>query len=100
MGPADAARSPGGTQRCRPRPGTSPPCRSGPGRWSVRCASTRWDYDVDLTFRFLDPDGEVAALDRAGLRTVARLEREPYAGAEHPSRRCTLLVGRPTATPA
>ena len=64
-----------------------------------RTLSTWWDHDVDLTFRFLDPDGEVAALDRAGLPTVARLEREPYAGAEHPSRRCTLLVGRPAAAP-
>ena len=56
---------------------------------------TTWrDHDVDLTFRFLDPATEIAALGGAGLAIVARAEREPYAGAEHPSRRCALLVER------
>ena len=54
----------------------------------------RWDHDVDLTFRFLDPAAEIAALGGAGLAIVARVEREPYAGVEHPSRRCVLLVER------
>jgi len=61
----------------------------------ARALSTWWGHDVDLTFRFLDPAVEVDALGGAGLATVARIEREPYAGAEHPSRRCTLLLARP-----
>jgi hypothetical protein len=60
----------------------------------TRTLSTWWGHDVDLTFRFLDPAAEVAAPGRAGPPTVARVEREPYAGVEHPSRRCTLLVAR------
>jgi SAM-dependent methyltransferase len=59
-----------------------------------RTLSTWWDHDVDLTFRFLDPAAEIAELGGAGLTTVARVEREPYAGVEHPSRRCVLLVER------
>lgn len=50
-----------------------------------RTLSTWWGHDVDLTFRFLDPTAEAAALRRAGLAVAARVEREPYAGAEHPS---------------
>ena len=60
-----------------------------------RTLSTWWGHDVELTFRFLDPAVEAAALAEAGLATVARIDREPYAGAEHPSRRCTLLLARP-----
>lgn len=59
-----------------------------------RSLSTWWGHDVDVTFRFLEPATEVAALARAGLRTVARVEREPYAGVEHQSRRCTLIAER------
>ena len=53
-----------------------------------------WGHEVDLTFRYLDPDAEAAALDTAGLHTVARLDRDPIPGTEHPSRRCYLLVRR------
>lgn len=54
-----------------------------------------WDHPVDLTFRFLDPEAEIAALSRAGLTLTARLDRAPHPGAEHPSRRSYLLVQRP-----
>lgn len=54
-----------------------------------------WDHPVDLTFRFLDPEAETAALDRAGLTVTARLDRAPHPGVEHPSRRTYLLVQRP-----
>ena len=50
-----------------------------------------WDHDVDLTFRFLSPDTEEAALDRAGLCREARLDRQPGEG-EHPSERSYLVV--------
>ena len=51
-----------------------------------------WGHSVELTFRFLDPGSQIAALRRAGLELVARVDRKPYLGAEHPSERCYLLV--------
>jgi SAM-dependent methyltransferase len=53
-----------------------------------------WGQPVDLTFRYLDADEEVAALGRAGLALIARLDRGPHDGLEHPSRRSYLVVGR------
>ena len=53
-----------------------------------------WGRPVDLTFRYLDPDEEVAALSSAGLALVARLDRSPHDGLEHPSHRSYLVVGR------
>lgn len=49
---------------------------------------------VDLDGYFLDPDSVAAELDAAGLATRAKLERQPYPGAEYPSRRCYLLAQR------
>jgi ubiquinone/menaquinone biosynthesis C-methylase UbiE len=54
-----------------------------------------WDHCVELTFRFLDPGAEAAALARAGLNLVARLDRAPHPGVEHASQRSYLLVRRP-----
>ncbi|WP_436501401.1 class I SAM-dependent methyltransferase [Actinokineospora sp. HUAS TT18] len=54
-----------------------------------------WGHDVDLAFHYLDPDQEIAALAVAGLPLVARLDREPHPGVEHPSRRTALLVRVP-----
>ncbi|MEU9833413.1 class I SAM-dependent methyltransferase [Streptosporangium sp. NPDC048047] len=53
-----------------------------------------WDHPVDLTFRFLDPVAETAALAQAGLTLTARLDRAPHPGHEHPSHRTYLLVRR------
>ncbi|MEO5711532.1 MAG: methyltransferase domain-containing protein [Nocardioidaceae bacterium] len=53
-----------------------------------------WDHDIDLTFRFLSPDHELARLAGAGLDQVARPERLPGPG-EHPSERGYLVVERP-----
>ncbi len=50
-----------------------------------------WDRPVELTFRFLDPDAEIAAAEREGLRLAARLDRQPVF-AEHPSSRSYLLL--------
>jgi len=33
--------------------------------------------EVDLVFRFLEPEGETAAMERAGLRVTARFDRSP-----------------------
>ena len=53
-----------------------------------------WGESVDLTFRFLDPDRELAALSAAGLEFVGHLDRAPGPGPEHPSRRSYLVVRR------
>lgn len=53
-----------------------------------------WEHPVDLTFHFLDPNREIAAAALAGLELVARLDREPHPGVEHPSRRAYLLMRR------
>jgi SAM-dependent methyltransferase len=55
-----------------------------------------WDHEVDLTFRFLEPDRELSALVDTGFRFGARVDRAPYRGVEHPSHRCYLLVDRPS----
>ena len=47
---------------------------------------------VDLDFRFHRVDAVVQALTAAGLHVIERAEREPYEGAEHPSRRAYLLA--------
>jgi SAM-dependent methyltransferase len=54
-----------------------------------------WEMPVELTFRFLDPIAEIAALARAGLELIARVDRVPYPDVEYPSERCYLLVRRP-----
>ncbi len=51
-----------------------------------------WGHDVALNFRFLDPAEEIESLAAAGLELQARLDRAPYDGCEHPSRRCYLLL--------
>jgi SAM-dependent methyltransferase len=64
---------------------------------TVRAVRTRtewWGHDVALTFRFLDPAEELAALATVGLEPTARLDRGPHIGAEHPSHRSYLLLRR------
>jgi SAM-dependent methyltransferase len=57
--------------------------------------SAWWDEPVSLTFRFLDPEAELAAMEAAGLALVARLDRAPNDRGEHPSHRSYLLARRP-----
>jgi SAM-dependent methyltransferase len=47
---------------------------------------------VDLDFRFHDPADVIEALRRAKLQVIEHVQREPYEGAEYPSRRCYLLA--------
>jgi SAM-dependent methyltransferase len=61
----------------------------------TRTLTEWWNHAVDLTFRFLDPADELAALIDAGFRFVARIDRAPYVGVEHPSHRSYLLVEEP-----
>jgi ubiquinone/menaquinone biosynthesis C-methylase UbiE len=47
---------------------------------------------VSLDFRFHQPEVVAGALARSGFNVIERIEREPYPGAEHPSRRCYLIA--------
>jgi hypothetical protein len=54
-----------------------------------------WDSEVDLTFRYLDPEVETRVLAQAGLELVARLDRGPYPAGEHASQRSYLIAQAP-----
>ena len=47
---------------------------------------------VSLDFRFHLPVDVAHALRHAGFRVMESIEREPYEGAEYPSRRCYLFA--------
>jgi SAM-dependent methyltransferase len=47
---------------------------------------------VSLDFHFLQPAAVAAALRSAGFLVTESVEREPYEGAEYPSRRCYLFA--------
>jgi SAM-dependent methyltransferase len=47
---------------------------------------------VNLDFRFHAPHTVIEALRAAHFAVIERVEREPYEGAEYPSRRCYLLA--------
>jgi SAM-dependent methyltransferase len=47
---------------------------------------------VSLDFRFHEPHTVVGALRSAHLKVIEQIEREPYEGAEYPSRRCYLFA--------
>jgi SAM-dependent methyltransferase len=51
-----------------------------------------WGEAVSLDFRFLQPRTVVEALQSAGFIITEFAEREPYEGAEYPSRRCYLFA--------
>jgi hypothetical protein len=61
----------------------------------VRMVTDFLGQEVELTFRFLDPEAEVRDLVTAGFELVSRLDRAPHPGIEHPSQRTYLLVRRP-----
>lgn len=47
---------------------------------------------VSLDFRCHTPENVVAALESANLAVIEQVNREPYEGAEYPSRRCYLVA--------
>jgi SAM-dependent methyltransferase len=63
-------------------------------RGEARQTTELMGHDVELTFRFLDPERELQLLADAGLEYVARLDRAPHPGAEHASQRSYLLTYR------
>ena len=54
-----------------------------------------WERKVRLDFRFFQPADIAARLAEAGFRVLEWIEREPYEGAEHASRRCYLFAVKP-----
>jgi ubiquinone/menaquinone biosynthesis C-methylase UbiE len=64
------------------------------GSGEVARVTTWWDQPVDLSFHFLDPSVEIASLEAAGWRLIARLDREPMYDAEPQTHRCYLLLQR------
>ena len=51
-----------------------------------------WERTVSLDFHFLDPEKLVASLNASRFAVTEWIEREPYEGSEHPSRRCYLFA--------
>jgi hypothetical protein len=49
---------------------------------------------VELTWIFHPAEAFFAAVAAAGLTPLERIVREPYLGAEHPSRRAYVLARR------
>lgn len=59
----------------------------------VRHLDMWWGHEVDIDFRFMDPDVVTGHLEAAGMQTSARIDRAPIAGAETETER-TYLVAR------
>jgi SAM-dependent methyltransferase len=57
-----------------------------------RSFSEWWDFDVNLTFRYLDPAAEIGALVDSGFQLMARTDRSPMPEVEHASQRSYLLL--------
>ncbi|MBK8229067.1 MAG: class I SAM-dependent methyltransferase [Candidatus Eisenbacteria bacterium] len=47
---------------------------------------------VSLDFRYHSSEGVIDALTQSGFTVIEQIHREPYEGAEYPSRRCYLLA--------
>jgi SAM-dependent methyltransferase len=61
------------------------------GEETIRPAEL-WGIPISLDFRFFEPAWISSQLREAGFQILEATEREPYEGAEHPSRRCYLLA--------
>lgn len=60
----------------------------------VKHVDDLWGVGVSLDFRFHEPWFVTKSLMRSGFSVIETTEREPYAEAEHQSRRCYLLAKR------
>jgi SAM-dependent methyltransferase len=60
----------------------------------INHVTTFLGHSVDMDGHFLDPVGVTTELVANGFRVVARLDREPIAGIEFPSRRSYILARR------
>jgi SAM-dependent methyltransferase len=57
-----------------------------------------WGQPVSVDFVFFRPEEMAAFLREAGFDVGEIVEREPYAGVEHPSRRAYIFAEKPHAT--
>lgn len=57
-----------------------------------------WGHRVCLDFIFFRTEEMVRYLESAGLEVDEIIEREPYPGVEHPSRRAYIFARRPRTT--
>lgn len=51
-----------------------------------------WEHEVDLDFRFFEPEAVATALREAHFTIEAIVRRAPYPGVEHPSERAYLFA--------
>ena len=54
-----------------------------------------WGREVSVDFHFFRPEAMTGFLESAGFRVGEVVEREPYPGVEHPSRRAYLFAESP-----
>ena len=54
-----------------------------------------WGTPVSVDFHFFPPDAIARVLEELGFTIVERVERDPYPGVEHPSRRAYLWAEKP-----
>lgn len=57
-----------------------------------------WGRRVSVDFIFFRPEEMTGFLTAAGFQVVEVIEREPYPGVEHPSRRAYLFAEKPRGT--
>jgi SAM-dependent methyltransferase len=57
-----------------------------------------WGQNVSVDFIFFRPDEMAGFLGSAGIVVLEIVEREPYPGVEHPSRRAHIVAERPPGT--
>ena len=51
-----------------------------------------WGHQIAVDFVFFDPEAVKTTLQESGFRIAEALEREPYPGVEHQSRRAYILA--------
>lgn len=59
-----------------------------------------WGHPVSVDFHFHQPAAMTALLQAAGWADIEAIEREPYPGVEHQSRRAYVFARKPETTPA
>lgn len=61
-------------------------------RGDVQTLRSWWGHDVDVDFHYIDPQEVEEAMVGAGFAVQACVDREPFQGGEHASRRTYLLA--------
>lgn len=61
----------------------------------VRHLATWWGHEVDIDFRFMDPDVVAGEMRDAGMQVVARVDRAPIPDVETPTERSYVIARVP-----